>query len=699
VKPVKTAVLALALLGLNAWAEKHALLVGVSNYPALEARLQLDGPRNDIVLIRSVLERRGFEAARMQVLADGVDGAGDPTRAAILGALEVLVARAKPGDLAYLYFAGHGSQQPVDKAHPAARNEPDGLFEIFLPRDVGKWDDKIGAVHNAIVDHELAAHLDALLGKGVFVFAVFDACHSATLMRGVDDGVKYRQVSPSALGVPHHRLDLAQADALRTRGGPAREAEAALAAPSAGAGARGGYVAFYAAQTTETTPEMRLPAGHPQRKPYGLFSFTLAEALATLDGASYRQLGQHVLARYAAQNVAAPTPLFSGSHLDAPVFGSEAGSPVRQWPLETTKGLAISAGVLHQLAAGELLAVVASPLAKPDEVIGYLRIDKADVLSASLSPVAHDGKPAPEIAKLPVGAQARQTSPQLNLQLRVTQPAGADAAALARVRSAAEAVQKARPRGVDLQWVAPGPGQEADLRLLVEDGSLWLVSTGGQLVKSGPAKTVSIKVDQADFEAKFVDTLQRIGKALNLLRIGALLEGTAAARNLELSLAFVRKDGSRVAPATVPQLHDGDTVELTLRNKGRMAVDVTALYVDGDWGIGVLYPVQPGASNRLEAGASDSFKIEIHDDTSGLERLLLIGVEARTGAERYDFSYLAQAQLLRTRTSTAADAVHDAFTAAGFGEREVEVQTRGAKPALPGRTEMRLVQWRVLRKP
>ena len=267
----------------------------------------------------------------MQVLADNVAGASDPSRAAVLQAMDKLVARSRSGDFVFIYFAGHGSQMPADRSTPQGKRETDGLHEIFLPRDVGKWDDKVGVVHNAIANHELVDRLDAMTSKGVFVWAIFDACHSATLMRsGGDPEIRYRQIQPEALGIPKARLDAAEADAIKTRGTDPAPAPTALEATERGkpTGA-GGFVAFYAAQTTETTPEMRLPAGHPNRKSYGLFGYTLAEALSSVDGVSYRQLSQHVLQRYAALGMQAPTPAFSGTHLDAPIFGSSGGTLVR----------------------------------------------------------------------------------------------------------------------------------------------------------------------------------------------------------------------------------------------------------------------------------------------------------------------------------------------------------------------------------
>ena len=683
-----------------ALAERHALLVGVSNYPALDAKLQLEGPKNDIPLIRSVLERRGFAAGNMQVLADGVTGAADPNRIAVLAAMDQLVAKSRSGDFAFIYFAGHGSQMPADRSTPQGKREGDGLHEIFLPRDVGKWNDTVGAVQNAIVNHELVDRLDALTSKGVFVWAIFDACHSAMLMRSAGDPeVRYRQVEPSALGIPKAKLDAAEADAIKSRGTDNATVQGAVEVTERGkASGNGGFVAFYAAQTTETTPEMRLPAGHPNRKPYGLFGYTLAEALSTVDGVSYRQLGQHVLQRYAALGMNAPTPLFSGTHLDAPIFGSSGGSLVRQWPIDTSKGISIQAGILNQVTEGSMLAIMPTALSKTEEALGYLKVEKAEVLSATLGSSDYKGKPALALSAIPAGAQARLVDPQVSFALRAIAPAKSSAAGNTQVQAAIEAIQKSKPSGVDLRFVPAG--QEHDLRLHIEDGKLWMIPPSGQLYKDGPSKTASIVIDQASFGDKLVDNLQRMGKALNLMRISSQLSsaGGAGSSTLEVAMSLLRKGATPTALTASSALAflDEDTIEVTLKNKGRAAIDLTALYVDADFGISVLFPYQSGVNNRIEAGASHSFKIEIHDDTVGLERLVLVAVEARANSDRYDFSFMAQAKLERTRGGPQDD-IGSLFQAAGFGDDQ-GVVTRGGKAALPGRTQMQVFPFKVTSK-
>lgn len=669
-----------------ALAERYALLVGVSEYPGLAKDLQLNGPQNDIPAMRALLAQRGFDNRNIEVLADGVQGAGVPTRQAIMAALDGVVARARSGDYVYLHFGGHGSQQPARDP----KLKPDGLSEIFLPRDIGHWDGSAGTVQNAIVDEELVQRLDVLLAKGAFVWAVFDACHSATLMRGgvnVAEGVHYRKVDPAALGVPRAALEQAAANAPRTRGGAEPKVPLAGLSPQSGPGR---FVAFYAAQTTETTPEMRLPAGHPDRKPMGLFSFTVGQALATLpDGITYRQLAQHVLARYAEQNFNSPTPLFTGS-LDAPVFGSEPRPRVWQWPIRS--GLAIDAGALNGLTDSTLVAILPGPLAKSEEALGYARVASVDVFSAKLKPVEHGGKPALPEAKVPSEAFARLVEPAVNFALTVRGPVDAKGAPAsdAAATKAIAAVQA--QKDLRVQWL--GAGSDPDLRLVVLGGQLWLVPRGAMLVKEGPLKTHSIALNQdaAQLARKIADSLRAIGKVTALQRLSSAVASGAAARNLEVMLELSRRGKKlRISREAVPVLKKGDVISAQVLNKGRAAVDVTILYVNSDYGIQAIYPRSTGSANRVAAGGKISETLgEITDDTVGTERLIVIAVESRRNEESYDFSFLEQASLERTRGARGDDPVMAAFMDAGY-----RATTRGMNPALPGRVAMQAFAWRV----
>ena len=226
------------------------VVVGVGEYERLDASLSLEGPPNDVPLVLTWLRRQGVPRRHLTILADHVPGVdGLPTRATILGALAALPGRMQSGDIAFLYLAGHGSQQPQGGRE---WSKADGLDETFLPRDVGRWDAASGCVQGAIVDYEIGSAIEALRARGIFVWLVVDSCHSATLARALlVPHVRVRAVSPQELGVPADSTSAARAP----------NAAAQRLVKAQGLAAPGGYVAFYAAQTTESAPELPLPAG------------------------------------------------------------------------------------------------------------------------------------------------------------------------------------------------------------------------------------------------------------------------------------------------------------------------------------------------------------------------------------------------------------------------------------------------------
>lgn len=700
---LKQAACVLALTGSmasGALAASYALLVGVSNYPSLDQQLQLTGPANDVQLMRDILLQRGFSLDHMQILADGVPKAGEPSRQNILSALDRIASQAKSGDYIYLHFAGHGSQQPthVSKMPP----EPDGLDEIFLPRDVGKWSDTVGVVENALIDSEINQAITRIRERGAFVWAVFDSCHSGTMTRGAHGGeMRMRKVTPDALGIPRQAIQAAENNAPRTRGASDPHKTGSLGAAVEGKAGHGGFVAFYASQTVEQTPEAYLPrASQPQdRRMHGLFSFTLAEALANHGGVTYRQLGQQVLQRYATYGREAPTPLFEGTALDAPIFGVEAHKSVRQWPIKLERGrISIGAGSLQQFGDGALFALVPGPSARDDEIMGYLRADRVMPLTAQLKPVAHADKRAMVLEEIRATHYVRMVDPNWRLSLRVALPEakGSDVAAEAEARKILQAMRIAKSGeeggGVNIEWVEPG--LEADIRLLIAENKLWLLPADGNWVKEGAGKSHSIDLlkNRAMLADKIAESFKTVAKATNLLRLASYL-GSNTATGLEVSATIIRRaNGARetLDIARIPEFSDGDRVEFVFRNKGRAMVDVTVLYMDSEYGITALYPSQ-GHSNRIEVGAEDRLEIELHADTTGLERLLLIAVEAEAKAMHSDFSFLAQKKLERTRGDTASDGMHNLFSAAGFG-----VRTRGAGASVPlQRVDVRTYSWSV----
>ncbi len=697
--------LLLGILPCAASAANHALLVGVSNYPSLSPQLQLTGPKNDVELMHGLLQRRGFAAGNIRVLADGSRiSHGDPIRANILNELKAITGKAQKGDYIFLFFAGHGSQQPAKDLGPN-NPEPDGLDEIFLPRDIGKWDGGAHTVQNAIVDDELGVIVTTMRNKGAFVWAIFDTCHSGTITRGIDDeGVRYRDAKPADLGIPTAAMDKAAKDGaalgVRTRGGP--EAAAPMTALQGGkvAAGAGGFVAFYAAQSWERAPEMPQPAhlsaGDPNKRSHGVLTFSLAEVIAMNPAMTYRQAGEQILHRYRGAVRSNPTPLFEGegASLDATLFGAKAGPQVLQWKIEKSGNtLLVPAGLMHRIADGAIFSVVANPGDPDKAVLGFMQASKVELLQATLMPAARDGKPALDAAKIPDTAYMRLVHPNTSFALRVSLPAPAKGGAEGSASATVEKLAKEKIDGMAVTWL---PSHDTgEVRLALRDGHLWFLPASGDLVARGNGKTLSIELagkTEQQIRDLTVETLRAMARAVNLIKLAAMTGSTPVAQSVDVRMAYVR--GGKPAtmePGKMPQLRNGDVLSIAVRNTSNTAVDVNYLFVDSRFGISHL------GAERYEANGQHSKELGTVNTatTSGRESVLVIVSEAQPGMPQADFGFLAQATLPVTR-GAGGDGLRDLLEAAGFQPE----RTRGliAPARTLSTTAFRLFTWNAAAK-
>ena len=637
--------------------ENYALLVGVSSYPSLDEQFWLVGPANDVDLVKTYLTTNPhvpFEAGNITVLADGVPGAGMPTLAAIRGGFADLAGRLQPDDFVYLHFSGHGTQAPALDPE----TEQDGLDELFLPADIGPWQDSIGTVENALVDDEIGQLIASLRATGATVWAVFDSCHSGTVTRAApsgDDEVRLRKLDPSALGVPSAAMDRIVSRAL-----PGAAAESPV-----DMGDTGGFVAFYAAQTNETTPEIRLPQGAEDRRSQGVFTFTLFEALAARPGITYRQLAQDVLRRYAVSNLARSTPLFEGD-LDTPVFGSGEVSEIQQWPLQNDKGrLSVQAGHLHGLSEGMQLALMASPADPTDAALGLVQVEYAENFSSDL---------LSDLVEIPRGAYLRKISESLDYGMTVALPEEVNA-----VLEAAMVVAGEREMfGARIGFVAAG--EEADIRLAVREGALLVLPGTGILAGGAFAFNPTIRLDDKSPEAlglALSDTLNRMARVQNLLKLGGAFHDGAL--DVEVDLETRSPDQPRLVAlesVPVPTLVPEDEVHVVVRNLETFPMDLNVLYVGSDYSISHIFAerLQPG--DRLKQGL-----VGITDAAYGRDRLILILTPAEKHSALEDLSFLAQEALPVTRALRGGAGFAEALAEAGFGT------TMRAATALGGRKD------------
>ena len=645
----------------------HALLVACTEYPNLPQRNWLIGPKNDAGLVHEYLLKNvpdpvRFAPENVTLLAKDVPGAsGLPTHAAIKAALADLAAKVQRDDFVYLHLSGHGAQQPQAKAG----DETDGLDEIFLPVDIGKWINRDAGVPNALVDNEIGAALDAIRDKGAFVWVVFDCCHSGTATRAaeVDDEMERKVEFADLAGGD----EAARAAAIKTydditagasRGvdeNGTRKPAFNLTPTGSEPITKGKLVAFYAAQTVETTPEMPLPKGATDASRFGLFTFTILSKLAENPDVTYRQLGQAVLQQYSADSRTRPTPLFEGE-LDARVFGTNKTDTIMQWPVVITDDEAtIGAGLLHRLTPGSKLAILPSALSQLSEALGYLEVQSAKNLESRVKPVEFERKPALKLADIPANAYARLAELAVDYKLVVARPAATEGLdkETALVNSVLDELAAKANSGFHIALVEPG--KSADLRLAVlrenaiagaakdatDKPALWFLTASGEVTLKDASKPPLIIIHPDDRD-KLVDAtaknLTTIFRATGLSKLAAASDY----RPEEVSVQFRIKrleDGAMqpIEPSTVPRVSPDDQVHVLAKNDSTNLVDINVLYIGSD------YSIQHFLAERLTAGATlEEGLFKFSDESFGMERMIAVLTEAPPQSEKQDLSFLAQ---------------------------------------------------------
>lgn len=680
-----------ALVGSAGAAEagtNRALLVAVTAYPNLKKSSWLVGPNNDATLVRDYLlsnQQAPFATENVTVLADGIDGAkGTPTKAAILAALDDL-AKSAPGDFVYIHFSGHGSQQPA--VEPA--KETDGLDEIFLPADTKMWKQGDTGVPNALLDDEIGAKLDAIRASGANVWFVVDACHSGTATRdvaGPASEVRERELKPDDLGIPQDAIAAAESaaggGATRGVGGEAtRETALTDATPNSAVPTQGKLIAFYAAQTTETTPERPMPRGKEGATSYGVFTYTMFARMAENPTMTYRQLGQAILQQYSADRQERPTPLFEGE-LDAGLFGADPQERELQWPIKIKGSQAeLAGGLLHRLSPGTKLAILPTPDAAMTDALGYLEVTTAKNLTSEARPVAFEGKDVLALSAIPPNAYARLTELAVNFKLTVARPKPNEALAeqVAMVNAALDALAANPEKRFNIELV--DPSADADLRLAVTreneiegasadapDGPvLWFLPPSGEMSAGDGGKPPLIAIDLANAEKltkATAENLQKIFRATNLARLSV----ASGDRLKDVGVTFqVKREGKDdlepLDGASVPYVNPGDQVHIIAENKSSKRVDINVLYIGSDYSISFMRKERLEAGSKLEDGV-----LQFTADSFGIEKMIAVLTEAPAGSEIEDLSFLQQG------------AVRPATRAAGGQVALSEMLTQIAEP-------------------
>ncbi|WP_193315650.1 caspase family protein [Janthinobacterium aquaticum] len=310
-------------------AQRHALLIGVSELPAMARSHWLPGPASDVAAMRAALLQQGFEADQIDTFSDQGQL---PVRNAILARLAQLEKTLAPDDVLLLYWSGHSVLAPV---YPGQAPAPMARRSMLLTRD-----SRVAGVsgrqrlENSISSVEIGRAIDAMSARQVQVLAVFDTCHAAAGTRAGDQ-LLWRGLAPADIGwsAPGQRANGA--------GAPV-------------AGMRPRFVGFFAAEAQQRTPEAR--STQPGQAA-GLFTQAVIAALQKQPtsyaswAAGITEQYQAALGSFQLPRSAWPSPVYAGA-LDTPLW--QSGSALL-WPVRRlAQGWQLPYGLLDGVHNGDL---------------------------------------------------------------------------------------------------------------------------------------------------------------------------------------------------------------------------------------------------------------------------------------------------------------------------------------------------------
>lgn len=162
--------------GLACAARTFGLVIGINSYAHVPT---LDGARDDALDLSSVLNRMGVED--VITLLDQ-----DANKRNVVQAWQTLVSRARPGDVIFMSYAGHGAQAPERNKG----EEKDGTDEFWVlpgfdPQNVREtW-------RETVFDNELNDWFKEASSRGIRVVFVSDSCHAGGMDRAVNGRLRY----------------------------------------------------------------------------------------------------------------------------------------------------------------------------------------------------------------------------------------------------------------------------------------------------------------------------------------------------------------------------------------------------------------------------------------------------------------------------------------------------------------------------
>jgi hypothetical protein len=625
--------------------QKWALLIGINDYPHLDAKYNLKGCVNDVNAIERLLtsEQFSFPAANvLKLTSPAPDAVHLATRENILNAFRKHLVendRLKAGDIVVIYYSGHGSQVPDEEG-----DEEDGYDETIVPCDCGpdrsKREDALD-----ITDDEISELLDSLSGRTKNINLFFDSCHSGTITRAILDAEgEYAEGQDRYL--PPATYEITPPPPARRVGGGTRSM-----GPSDWMPLSDGYISISACLALERAREDNF--GFLGRKRHGILTYYLLETMGNVGPeTTYYDIWNDVRIKVTQRN-RWQNPQIEGAY-ERKVFGG-ASMPRRRYVEVTGKNdgaVTLAAGMVHNATPGSRFAIYERGVEVFDgaQRVAVVRLESV----AAFESVARIE--SGDLGRIAIGAPAIEIEHDFG-NMRMTVRVDGDDPILDAARELIE--------NSPLLKLATADNESSVARVLLryplkmngeEDTSggrkLFIVGSG-----DGHPLVQAIESDDSG-PSTVLGKLEHIARYNNLLAIQnpdpqsnlkdkvklRLLKVVGKDKNGQDQLAQVeRNEGGDIV------LRVGEKVFLEVENLSGQDVHAVILDCDTSWGVNPIFPAAGAEDDLLPAGKArrtNRFNVNLPEYQKPVNRSLPLPreiIKVIVTTERVDFRSLWQA--------------------------------------------------------
>ncbi len=318
------------------------------------------GEELDAARMAKMLGERGFAVDLLR--------GPDATRAGILEGYRRLIDCVAPGDVAVVYFSGHGGLL-IDPEAPGGERVQPRRFQFIAPTDFAQTTDDD---FRGISAWELSQLLRKLTGRTENVTVILDCCHASQMSRDQAVAGAPARALPKLtwLGIGKHHDDV------RARFGP-------IDAP----GAMGNPKAVRLAASGDWQPAIQTVDAEGQ--PIGMLTQALLAVLAEIGDAevSWRALGDAIRMRVLRQ-VTMQRPMVEGP-VKRRLFSLTETETAAIAIEPRGDALRLGAGRLAGVSAGDVYGVteIDAPGFSPETEIARVRVERVEALHAIARPI------------------------------------------------------------------------------------------------------------------------------------------------------------------------------------------------------------------------------------------------------------------------------------------------------------------------